>query len=67
MNREDLPGACWRKASYSAGQGACVEIALTPSLVGIGDTKDPDGAIVAVRPDAARAFIATAAAGIFDA
>jgi hypothetical protein len=31
----------WRKSSYSGGQGGqCVEVARTPGLVAVRDTKD---------------------------
>jgi hypothetical protein len=33
--------SAWRKSSYSAYNGACVEVAeLRPDLIGVRDTKD---------------------------
>jgi hypothetical protein len=35
---------CWRKSSYSSGegsQGACVEVALLPGAVAVRDSKAP--------------------------
>jgi Domain of unknown function (DUF397) len=33
----------WRKSSYSAHNGACVEVAIGDPLVGIRDSKNPQG------------------------
>ena len=33
----------WRKASASAGNGACVEVAAVPGGVLVRDSKDPEG------------------------
>ncbi|MDA3648595.1 DUF397 domain-containing protein [Saccharopolyspora indica] len=37
----------WQKSSRSAGQGNCVEVALEPAVVGVRDSKDRDGAVLA--------------------
>ena len=31
----------WRKSTYSAEQGACVEVKVTNAAVGVRDTKNP--------------------------
>ncbi|MBP2320884.1 hypothetical protein JOF56_001269 [Kibdelosporangium banguiense] len=37
-----LTGATWRKSSFSGPNGGeCVEVAVTPELIGIRDSKDP--------------------------
>lgn len=37
----------WRKASVSAQNGNCVEVAVLPSgEVGVRDSKDPEGAVL---------------------
>lgn len=33
----------WRKSSYSANEGACVELAHTAARGAIRDSKNPDG------------------------
>ncbi|MER5393411.1 DUF397 domain-containing protein [Saccharopolyspora sp. NPDC002686] len=37
----------WRTSSRSAGQGNCVEVSLDPEVVGVRDSKDRDGAVLA--------------------
>jgi hypothetical protein len=42
MTDEVIP--VWRKASYSDGYGACVEIAVLPDgTIGVRDSKNPGG------------------------
>lgn len=43
MDRSNLTRATWRKASRSAAQGTCVEVARRPSGVAVRDSKDPEG------------------------
>ena len=47
----------WRKASYSATNGNCVEVAVAPSLVLVRDTTDRDGGALAFSADAWASFI----------
>ncbi|WP_242184495.1 DUF397 domain-containing protein [Saccharopolyspora soli] len=35
--------ATWRKARRSANNSSCVEVAVTPEVVGVRDTKDRTG------------------------
>jgi hypothetical protein len=43
----------WRKASYSATNGNCVEVADAPSLVLVRDTEDNgQGPVLRVSPEA---------------
>ncbi|MBE1486175.1 DUF397 domain-containing protein [Plantactinospora soyae] len=54
-------GATWRKSSRSnANAGNCVEVAgdLT-GVVGVRDSKDPDGPVLAFEPVAWRSFVRT--------
>jgi hypothetical protein len=51
----------WRKSSRSSGQGGdCVEVAADErcGVVAIRDSKDPHGPVLAVPPEAWRAFLA---------
>jgi hypothetical protein len=51
-------GRCvWRKSSYSGGQGNCVEVAVTESVVSVRDSKDSGGAVLTVNPEEWRAFL----------
>ena len=50
--------AAWRKSSYSGTQGNCVEVAPSPSVVGVRDTKNRDGGVLYVTVDAWRELTA---------
>ena len=52
----------WRKASASAGNGECVEVAAASSgwRIFIRDSKDPEGPIFSCSADAFRSFLDTA-------
>jgi hypothetical protein len=47
----------WRKASYSATNGNCVEVADAPSLVLVRDTVDRSFGTLAIPTGAWRKFI----------
>jgi hypothetical protein len=47
----------WRKASYSATNGNCVEVADAPSLVLVRDTTDRDAGTLSFSPRAWASFI----------
>jgi hypothetical protein len=49
----------WHTSSYTAGSGACVEVAPAPDRVLVRDSKDPDGPALAVPTPAWRAFLST--------
>jgi hypothetical protein len=41
----------WRKSSYSANQGECVEVTSIQSHVAVRDSKDPHGPVLTVTPE----------------
>jgi hypothetical protein len=53
-------GAAWRKASYSADQTACVEVADTPAFSAVRDTQNRDLGALTFGPAEWRAFLSTA-------
>jgi len=59
--------AQWVKASRSFANGNCVEVATLPDgMIGIRDSKDPDGPVLRFTPDEWNAFLAGALRGEFD-
>ena len=54
----------WRKSSYSAGQGNCVEIADNfPGIVAVRDSKNPSGPVLRFGADTWQAFVSNIKAG----
>ncbi len=50
----------WWKSTRSGGSGGnCVEVAATSPAWHVRDSKDPDGGLLAVTPEAWSAFIAS--------
>ena len=63
----DLSRAVWRKASLSATNGGCVEIAANiPDVVAVRDSKSPEGGAHVVDQAVFAAFLADAKIGRFD-
>ncbi|MFB6891676.1 DUF397 domain-containing protein [Kitasatospora sp. NPDC056327] len=62
----DLSGAAWRKSSYSAQDGQCVEVATgLPGIVPVRDSKDPQGPTLVLPADAFASFLTSLRAGEF--
>ncbi|MGW3467105.1 DUF397 domain-containing protein [Saccharopolyspora sp. NPDC000995] len=49
----------WFKSSYTSNAAACVEVAMTPDLVGVRDTKDRDGGTLLFGPRQWATFVAS--------
>ncbi|MET8782336.1 MULTISPECIES: DUF397 domain-containing protein [unclassified Streptomyces] len=50
--------ATWTKSSYSAGNGACVEVkSPIEAALAVRDSKVPDGPVLAFPADAWNAFV----------
>jgi Domain of unknown function (DUF397) len=60
---DDLSRAQWRKSSYSGNTGNCVQVAVTESVVGIRDSKDPDGPDLVVTHQEWRGLVQTIKTG----
>ena len=49
--------SCWRVATYTGGQGNCVEVGSSATAVAVRDTKDRDGGpVLRFPPSAWQAF-----------
>ena len=59
-----MESTVWRKSSYSGDQGGdCVEIAETPAIVAVRDSKSPAGPILIIEPAAFSTFLAWTGGG----
>jgi hypothetical protein len=68
-NRSERPnsGLSWIKSSLSFSNGNCVEVAsLADGGVGVRNSRDPQGAVLAFTPDEWHAFIGGVQNGEFD-
>ncbi|MGW0506334.1 DUF397 domain-containing protein [Micromonospora sp. NPDC003241] len=55
----ELTGAQWRKSRRSGSNDQCVEVALNVrGVVGVRDSKDPAGPVLAFDPYSWRVFVA---------
>jgi hypothetical protein len=62
--------ALWRKSSHSGGEGQeCVEVAALPAgrMIGMRDSKDPDGPVLSFTPAEWGLFIGDVKHGTFNA
>ena len=55
MSNEAVSG--WRVATYTGGEGNCVEVGRSTTTIAVRDTKDrEDGPVLGVDPSAWRVF-----------
>ncbi|MDG4830909.1 DUF397 domain-containing protein [Solwaraspora sp. WMMD1047] len=66
MTALPTPDRDWFKSSRSATNAACVEVRVTADLVGVRDSKNPDGPALAFAPAAWAGFIGVLSAGAQD-
>ncbi|HET9256482.1 MAG TPA: DUF397 domain-containing protein [Pseudonocardiaceae bacterium] len=66
MTQPFLVGVTWRTSSRSATQGECVEIAHTPTAIGIRDSKNPTGAYLSCTPTQWTRFLTGVKSGELD-
>ncbi|GAA1897258.1 DUF397 domain-containing protein [Actinomadura bangladeshensis] len=67
MKTTDLSSARWRKSSRSGGNsGQCVEVAEASGLVGVRDSKSPEGGHLVLDRGAVSVLLARVKAGDFD-
>ena len=61
----DDEGQSWRKSTYSAGNGECVEVAASSGRwISIRDSKDPGGPVINCSADTFRSFLDAAISGV---
>lgn len=48
VSAKDLPGATWRKSSYSGAVGNCVELSRFGERAGVRNSRDPHGPVLVV-------------------
>lgn len=58
----------WKKSSYSAANGDCIEVATTDDeVIAVRDSKDPKGPILSFTKESWASFVAVAQQGGFPA
>ncbi|MGR8010317.1 DUF397 domain-containing protein [Streptomyces hypolithicus] len=69
ISASSLPGAVWRKSSYSSNNGGdCLEVAENlPGVVPVRDSKDPHGPALVFEASAWSSFVSAARGGDFGA
>jgi hypothetical protein len=56
MDTREAGCLAWNKSSHSSDTSNCVEVALAGSVVGVRDSKDPEGGVLTVPPACWREF-----------
>lgn len=61
----DDEGQSWRKSSYSAANGECIEVAASSGRrISIRDSNDPEGPVINCSADTFRSLLDTAVSGV---
>lgn len=63
MPRDEIHPLEWRKARRSMSNGACVEVASSPSGTAVRDSKDPEGPVLYYAAAAWSSFVGAARSG----
>ena len=62
----DFASATWRKSAKTQANGQCVEVARVGDLIGVRDSKDPNGPILEFTVQEFEAFLDGAGKGEFN-
>lgn len=62
----DFSRATWRKSTRSQQSGQCVELAKVDGVIGVRDSKEPNGPILVFTVEEIAAFLDGATKGEFD-
>ena len=57
VSADDLPGAAWRKSSYSGAVGNCVELTWFDGQGGVRNSRDPHGPVLVVSSRVLESFV----------
>ncbi|HEX6356275.1 DUF397 domain-containing protein [Actinophytocola sp.] len=57
VSADDLPGAAWRKSSYSGAVGNCVELSWLDERAGVRNSRDPHGPVLVVPATALMSLV----------
>lgn len=66
MSPAQLTNAVWRTSSRSNGNGDCVEVGRSEVAVGVRDSKDPGGGLLAISPGTWTTFLSAVKSGAHD-
>jgi hypothetical protein len=57
VSADELPGAAWRKSSYSGAVGNCVELGWFGARAAVRNSRDPRGPVLAVPAGSLVSFV----------
>ncbi|TDV53810.1 DUF397 domain-containing protein [Actinophytocola oryzae] len=60
VSADDLPGAAWRKSSYSGAVGNCVELSWLGERAGVRNSRDPHGPVLVLPTCSLKSFVSDA-------